>query len=225
MNDLETARQKSAKLLDSAQKAFNQGDVVEALRVLDGSRYLDGLVRRLSKEWRGSLPTFEIEDCIAEAVDSVCAAASGGTEIRSLGAWLWKCSMNKANDKWRVDYSRRRDIETATADCRTEPSETDEERRAREGLEDARRDAGIRVARKLLPEFGEGQLRDVMELVIAAVEDELPDLPAAFIAESLGIQENAARALLSRGLRRLRKLTNEMDAEFPEDLPETDTDY
>ena len=82
---------------------------------------------------------------------------------------------------------------------------------------------GIRIARELLPKVGEGQVRDVMELLIDAVEDGLPDLPPSDIAKALGIKENAARALLSRGTKRLRRLAEERGVEIPTDLDETDT--
>ena len=61
-----------------------------------------------------------------------------------------------------------------------------------------------------------------MELVIDAAEDRLPDLPSSDIAEALGISKKAARALVSRGMTRLRRLAEQEGVATPVDLPETD---
>ena len=50
-----------------SQQAVNRGDPVEMLDALTASRYLDGLTRRLQKQWGGSLPSPEVDDCIAQA--------------------------------------------------------------------------------------------------------------------------------------------------------------
>ena len=170
MTDRETEKGTSTELLARAQRAINQGDVVEMLCALEESHYLDGLSRRLSMKWSHTLPAFEIDDCIAEAVDSVCDAVFKGREIQNLRAWLWKCSSNLAYDKWRFDYSKREDY-TATEVYDDDPLEPDEKREIRQKLKENNRNAAIRVARELLPQIGTGRLHDVMELVIDAAED------------------------------------------------------
>ena len=50
-------------------------------------------------------------------------------------------------------------------------------------------------------------------------------LSASSIAEALGISNNAARTLLSRGLKRLSRLAEQEGVETLTDLPETDTDH
>ena len=65
---------------------------------------------------------------------------------------------------------------------------------------------------------------DVMELVIDAAAQGLPDLPSAEIAEALGISEGSARKLVSRGLQRMRREAERAGVEMPEDLPETRMD-
>ncbi len=105
-----------------------------------------------------------------------------------------------------------------------EPEEPDREREKRQELEESRRREGIRIARELLPQIGEGQLRDVMELVIGAAEDRLPDLPSSDIADALGISKNVARALVSRGMTRLRRLAEQRGVAPPADLPGVDMD-
>ena len=212
----------AAKLLQTAQQALNRGDVIEMLRALEESRYLDGLTRRLQQKWARTLPSFEVDDCIAQATDLACAAASRGRKIRSLGAWLWKAADKIANDKWSLDYDRREELDDATVPGVLDPEEADREREERQALEESRHTEAIRIARELLPRIGEGQVRDVMELVIDAAEDRLPDLPSSDIAEALGISKNAARALVSRGMTRLRRLAEQEGVATPVDLPETD---
>lgn len=92
-------------------------------------------------------------------------------------------------------------------------------------MEDTRRKETIRVAQELLPKIGEGRIRDVMELIIDAAINEIPDLPASSIAESLGISSDAARSLTSRGLTRFRRLAEQEGANLPKNLPETETEY
>ena len=214
----------AAKLLEKAQQAVNRGDVIEMLEALTASRYLDGLTRRLQRKWGGSLPWTEVDDCIAQSVDAACLAVTGGRPIRSLGAWLWKSADNIADDKWRSDHDRRAEFDDATGPGASETEETDQERESRQELEELRRKEAIRLARELLPRIGEGQILDVMELVIDAAEDRLPDLPASSIAEALGISKSAARTLVSRGIKRLRRLAEQEGVEAPTELPEMDTD-
>ena len=63
-----------------------------------------------------------------------------------------------------------------------------------------------------------------MEILIDAAENELPDLPAVDIAEQLDISKAAVRTLVSRGLKRLRRLAEEEGVAALMELPDTDTD-
>ena len=209
--------------MQRAQTAVNDGEPLKMLEALTASGYLDGLRRRLQKEW-DALPSSEVDECIAKAVDSACAAVSRGRRISSLGAWLWKAARNIAYNTWRSDYSRRQDFDTIALSARPEPSETVREDAERRALEEARRKKAIRAARKLLPRIGHGQIVAVMEVLIDAVENELPDLPPSDIAEVVDISEDAARTLLSRGLKRLHRVAEEEGVEFPMDLPDTNMD-
>lgn len=214
----------AAKLLERAEQAVNRADVVEMLQALAASRYLDGLARRLQRKWSGSLPWAEVDDCIAQAVDAACAAVSRGRPIRSLPAWLWKSADKIANDRWTFDYGRRVELDVDTSLASPDTNDTEREREERQELGEMRRREAVRIAREFLPRIGEGQVRDVMELVIDAAEEGLPDLPAPYIAEALGISNNAARTLVSRGMKRLRRLAEQEGVEAPTGLPEMDTD-
>ena len=215
----------AARLLGQAQEAVNRGDPVNMLDALAASHYLDGLTRRLQKQWGNSLPAQEVDDCIAQAVDAACAAVFKGRQVRNLGAWLWKAATNIADDKWRSDYSHRLDLDTAALPGRLELGGTFREDAERRDLGEMRRIEAIRIARGLLPRIGQGQVVDVMEVLIDAAEDRLPDLPASYIAEQVGISESAARTLVSRGLTRLRRLAEEEGVGMPMDLPDTDTGH
>ena len=222
MRKQQTQMNEAAKLLERAQQAVNRRDVGTMLHALTASRYLDGLTRRLQKKWGRSLPWTEVDDCIARSVDAACMAVSRGRPIRSLGAWLWKSADKIANDRWRFDYSRRAEFDDDTVSAVTYTNESDGESDKRQQLDEMRRSEAIRIARELLPRIGDGQVRDVITLVIDAAEDRLPDLPASSIADALGISNNAARALVSRGMKRLRRVAEQEGVEAPTDLLQTD---
>jgi DNA-directed RNA polymerase specialized sigma24 family protein len=76
------------------------------IEALTASGFLYGLVRRLQRQW-STLPSSEIDECVAVAVDSAFAAVSGGRPVRNLGGWLWKVAANAAQDRWDADYSER----------------------------------------------------------------------------------------------------------------------
>lgn len=190
------------------------------LEALAASGFLDGLVRRLQRQW-SALPPNELDECIAQAVDAAFAAVSSGTTVRDLGAWLWKTAQNKAQDRWQSEYAVR-SPDASALDGHTAPDpEHEAERARRDQREDATRAEAIRIARELIPRIGDGQIVDVMELVIDAAAQRLPDLPAASIGESLGISEGAARKLVSRGLKRLRREAERAGVTMPTDIPET----
>ena len=222
MNEQYAGIDDAARLLERAQEAANRGDPFKMLEALAASRYLDGLRRRLQKQW-GALPWSEVDECIAQAVDAACAAVFEGRRIGILGAWLWKAARNIADDKWQSDYSRRHSADPASLG-RMEPSETFSEAEERRALGETRRREAIRIARELLPRIGQGQVVPVMEVLIDAAENGLPDLPASSIAEQVGISESAARTLVSRGLKRLRRLAGQEGVGAPINLPDTDTD-
>ena len=216
----ETGFDDASELMEKAQEAINQGDVSQMLDALTASGFLDGLKRRLQKQWGKSIPASEVDECVAKAVDAACEFGSKGRSIRNLGAWLWKAAANTAQRTWRLDYSHRVDFDRATehlagADGEDMVQEREERRREAE----ARRKEAIRIARGLLPKIGSGQVVDVMELLIAAAEDGLPDLPASSVSEALGISEDASRALISRGLRRFRRVAEREGVEVPDEPP------
>ena len=218
MPEQPTTADQAAALLQKAQAALNRGDVVDMLTALAASRFLDGLTRRLQADWSGSLPPADIDECIAQAVDAAWGAARKGQKVANIGAWLWKVARNLANDKWRDDFVLRGDLDDAA--LAVDPDLGEPESDVRGQIKDAQRREAIRIARELLPRVGEGLVVDVMEVVIDAIEAELPDLPAASIGEALGISAHTARTLVSRGFTRLRRLAEQEGYEMPTDPAE-----
>jgi DNA-directed RNA polymerase specialized sigma24 family protein len=210
-------------LLQMATAAAARGEPIEMIEALMASGVLSGLMRRLQRQW-SRLPSAEIDDCVAVAVDSAFAAVSGGKTVRNLGAWLWKVAANTAQERWQAEYSGRTRGETEIGELAAEYSEDDGRRAEREALDDLRRAEAIRLARELLPRIGGGQVVAVTELVIDAAAQGLPDLPASEIADALGISEGSARKLVSRGLQRLRREAERAGVEMPDELPETRAD-
>lgn len=207
----------SAKLLQLAQESVNQGDVISMLEYLTECHFVDGLTRRLQSNWGTKLPPTEIEECVAQAVDSAVTAASSGRKIHNLGAWLWKSANNIAYDIWRTEYARRVSLNDGSEADFSGSIEARSTIQEQQELEESRLREAIRRARVLLPKFGRGQLRKLMSFFIDAVEERVPDLPSQSLADSLGIKENAARSLLSRGLRRLRRMSEEDNKSNVED--------
>ena len=189
--------------------------MVEALAA---SGFLDGLVRRLESKW-GKLPRMDIEESVAKAVDSAYDAVTQGRSIRSLGAWLWKAADNQANHRWKDDHSFRTADDVDINEIPDDAAQTDGGRLYREELADYRRAEAIRLACRLLPRIGQGQVVDVMQLVVDAVEQGVPDLSPADIGDALGISTDAARTLLRRGFDRLRREARREGITFPDDLP------
>lgn len=214
------APEAAAELMAKAQEAVSHSDPVGMLEALYASHYLDGLFRRLQAQWP-RLPRADVEDCIAEAVNAAFETVSTGRQVSQLGAWLWKSAHNLANDRWRKEQEGRRAVEDLPEEVCDAPL-GDDDRRHQDALADHRRVEAIRLARRLLPRIGHGQVVDVMEIVIQTVEAGVPDLPAETVAETLGITTAAARALMSRGLDRLRRVARAEGIEFPDELPGDD---
>ena len=208
----------AADLLEAARRAAADGRPDEMITALAASHFLDGLKGRLSREWQGRLPESETDECIAVAVDSAFEAVGGGKSITNLGAWLWKAANNKAYDRWHSEYALRTDAEIE--DLRVADDLEDGSVKADDELIEYRRKEAIRLARHLLPRIGQGQLVDVMSIVIDAVEQGVQDLPPTAIANSLGISADSVRALLSRGFERLSREARHAGIQLPSEMPE-----
>ncbi|MBU1211046.1 MAG: hypothetical protein KJ587_07220 [Alphaproteobacteria bacterium] len=209
-------------LLQKAGEAAAKRDPAGMLEALFESRFTDGLSRRLQKQWGNRIPRTELDDCVALAIDAAYDAATRGKGARDLGAWLWKVANNTASDRWTNEYRNRDAYFGGFPEVPAHPHEDATERKASDELAEYRRREALRLAREMLPRIGTGQVVNVMEIVIDAAEQGVPDLPASTVAEALGITEAAARTLVSRGLSRLRREAERAGVQFPEEISETD---
>jgi DNA-directed RNA polymerase specialized sigma24 family protein len=191
------------------------------LEALTASGFLGGLVRQMGDQY-DALPRDEIETCIGEAVNGFFAAASSGRRVANPGGWLWKATWNKARDLWLEHYSGR--AELAEADDPSSEHKNPRERAAADARADRLRDEALRQARALVPLIGTGQVVDVLRLLLDAVAEGLPDLPAKDIADTLGIGEDTARALVSRALKRLERAARQAGIALPDDLARDEPD-
>ena len=187
------------------------------IKALFVSGFIDGLVRRLVSRWK-KLPSHEIEVCVAEAVLNAFIKVSGNGRISNLGGWLWKSAFNNAYMCWQKHYkgraSKNIDVENyqdADSFYTVEDEYTDERR------EEIRREA-VRLARSLILRIGGGQIEDVMEMVIDAVDKGISDLSPQEIGDALGISPDSVRQLLSRGFNRLRREAQKDGIELPDVL-------
>ena len=204
------------ELFEIAKKAAAAKKPDEMIQALAASLFLDGLVLRLSNRWK-RLPRSEIEECVARAVDNAYAYLAEKRHIANLGGWLYKVADNLAHDMWDKDYKHRtEDSEAVLSHIPSEDRLPDAERLRQDDIAESSKAEVIRLARELLPEIGHGQIVQVMELLIDAVEQDIPDLPPKDIADTLGITPAAARALLSRGFDRLARRARKRGIEIPE---------
>ena len=204
------------ELFEIAKKAAAAKKPDEMIEALAASLFLDGLVLRLLNRWK-RLPRSEIEECVARAVDNAYAYLAEKRRIANLGGWLYKVAYNLAHDMYYKDYKHRtEDSEAVLSHIHSEDRLPDAERLRQDNIAESKKAEAIRLARELLPEIGHGQIVQVMQLVIDAVEQDIPDLPPKDIADTLGITPAAARALLSRGFDRLARRARERGIEIPE---------
>lgn len=185
--------------LKRAQECARQGDARGMIEYLHASGYLTGMKRRLGRNWQ-RLPPADLDDCIAEVVAETYERVAAGKRVSQLGGYLATAAHHRAQERW----GRVKDHDSELDAVAQPQSEDGDRRQIREQREDDLRREAIRLARELLPVIGTGQLRDVMDLLIDAVEAGEPELPADSVGEILGITAAAARALMSRGLSRLR---------------------
>ena len=217
-----TGPKQPKELLEAAHSAAARREPGQMIEALAASGFLDGLVRRIAKKWE-HLPRSEVEECVARAVDSAYDAIAQGRQVRNLGSWLWKAADNTASDCWYEEYALR-STDDAMQTVASIPPISPPERRRSDIVADKKRGEAIRLARGLLPRIGQGQVVNVMGLIIDAVEREIQDLSPAEIGDALGITGDAARTLVRRGFERLEREARRDGIELPKDLFDSNGD-
>lgn len=181
---------------------------------------VDGLRRRLATHVRRTFPFASREsvfadDIVSEAFDSAVRVLSSGGTIRRVDAWFYKTARLIASKRIQEAETLQERGEDVAFALRPAPSDASVV---------AERDAhrtelvaqALAHATGLLPKIGTGQVRDVMELFLDAVRQDVPDFPPAAIADTLGISEAQARTLLHRGLGRLRREAERQGLTLPD---------
>lgn len=193
--------------LQAAEQAARSGDAATMLVNLFSTPVVDGLTRQLVARWP-RCPRSIIDTAVATAIDTLYTSVQNGTPIRSVVAFLLKVANCRIEDFRRstgASEQIRAPEEMSNVVLGVDADDVHRDRIRREALA---------VARRFLPQLGQGKVIDAMRLVFDAAEAERVDLPADEVAQALGITPNAARALISRGFQRLERLAR--DAGYPQ---------
>lgn len=201
----------------AVQNAALNGDPIALLEALSQERVLDGLVRRMQERYR-NIDGDDIAEIISFAIDELFYKVRAGKLISNPMGYLWKTADFKAQEHYRQLKKRQalEEIEEKTKDPNIgrdnlEPQYEDLD------LREKKRKEAIKIARLLIPRIKSANIRDVLGIVIDAVEKGVDDLDNQEIADALGISLRAVRDHLSRGYKRLSELAiaeNIMDEPF-----------
>ena len=183
---------------------------LKALWDLWADRSIDGLKHRLVAYVRRKFPFASYhadefaEDVVSAAFDSAVSSVSGGSRIPNFRAWFYKTVRLIASKRIK-NASFEREHEEDILQALHSDSAKSWSLEEREKQEEELLRLALDHARRLLPEVGTGQVRDVMDLFLEAIQNDVVDYQPAAVADTLGITEPQARTLLHRGLGRLRR--------------------
>ena len=194
----------------------------------DGS--VDGLRKKLIAYVRRKFPYASrgnefAEDVVGEAFDSAVRVLSKGRTIHYFAAWFYKTVRliaAKRIEHASILHEHGREVAAALhPGLRKDVILEEHEQRDAAFLEKA-----LEHATDLAPRIGTGQVREVMNLFLEAIRNDVVDFPPARIAEILGISEPQARTLLHRGLNRLRREAEREGINLPSEFdPEAHEPY
>jgi len=186
------------------------------LAALYKSHVLDGICRRLAKDW-SEIAFEDVELLVAAAVDVLYEKVRRGEQIRRIAPFLVKVASRKAYD---FDESRRvidaldpADVEAAAGKEACRHFEREEQQAKPKtpdpddelDYEDKRRIA-LRIARGLLPRLGQQRIQDVMGYILDAIEAGHDDISNEEIEDALGLSPDTVRTSKSRGFTRLARI-------------------
>ena len=165
-----------ADALRVAAEAAKQGDAWTAIEALWRSPVLDGVVRRVRQRWPW-LPEDDIDRATAEAFEALHTAILAGETVRDPVHWLSRVARIRA-----AQIMREREREIPHDPWQISQGEHDEKPEVIMAA-DERRARAVTHARRLLPRLGQANVQAVMEIVIDAVEKQVPSLSIAEIAQ------------------------------------------
>lgn len=191
----------AAELLRRAAEAASAKDPVGMMAALHASRFLDGLVRRLQQRFR-QLPEVDLEECVAEAADSLYKDVSEGVVIRQITSYLYKVAERRS-----LNLITRRPAVRSVRD--NDGGQARDDDHAQDVERAAYREEALGIARRLLPQIGRENVQKVMRVILDALNDGLHDITNAEIAEATGLSQDTVRTCRHRGFVRLQRLAAE----------------
>jgi RNA polymerase sigma factor (sigma-70 family) len=186
-----------------AVAAAKDGDVINFLKALHESRFMDGAKRTLQFGWR--LDEETSHEILAKSTDKFFVALKDGKKIYSPASYLFKIIKNEAANFLKKaskfeEYDDNKGYKLAQAGNEPEypmdEDEPDQEERRKKGLE---------IARSLLPKIGSNNVQEVMKYIIDAIEAGAEDITSREIAEALGLSEVSVRKWRERGFERIKR--------------------
>jgi hypothetical protein len=209
-----TAEEQEA-LLREANRAASAGDPVAMVHALYNSYALDGIARYIRLKWE-SIPLDETRFIIASALDVLFAAVQRGEKVRNIIAYLYKVSDNKAHqyhDAKKREQNLADHLEYTLPKSQPPYELCDPESQLGEVQLDweEKRARAIGIARELIPQPGQENVRNVMTLIIDAVAAGREDISNQEISDILGLPLPTVRTLRHRGFKRLTRIAQDMN--------------
>lgn len=191
-----------AELLRRAKVAAADRDPEGMFAMLERSGFLSGVTRQLRAKWP-RFATHDVDAVVAEAINTFYVAVTErGTAVSDVGAYIWKVADRGAVDRYRV----LRLMKPAAEDIADLP----DNRSAEEAAEEVRLRHAVRTARRLLPQVGQHNVQAVMSFLLECIEQGRAHVTADEVGDAVGLGPATARALMSRGFQRLKRLAREL---------------
>lgn len=194
-----------AELRAAVHAKISQGRFWAGAELLLASPLLDAIPRKLVSQFR-DLDFAAAEDVFADALDVLIVHWQKGGRPDRPDAYLWRTCWNKAQD----EVERRGRFDEFDDDGHGGPDE-DEPAGGPNPSRDVLRREALRVAREALPRIAQERPREVMALILDAVEAHV-ELSNAELGERIGVTTANARKLRERGFKRLEGALASMGA-------------
>ncbi|HET7459909.1 MAG TPA: hypothetical protein VFJ82_01625 [Longimicrobium sp.] len=209
-----------------AQRAASAGDPIGMLRALGRSRFLEKLEIQIEHQfWR--LDREDARWVVGSAVDSVFDRLARGEKKRNILPYLLKAAQNKAKDLSRERARRVSFDEKLDGVVELPEPLTDAEREEAEAAADAKRRAMYAVVKRLIPRIPQNRPRQIISIIVEAMEKGVQDLTNEEVGEMLGLKKGTVAVAKFRGLEYLIELAKEeklvtfeftvRDLELPDD--------
>jgi hypothetical protein len=204
----ETPRDQLEAARKRAQAAAGSSNTVALFEELCSPGLLDGIWRWVRSRW-SRLSDDEVDVVVSKAVDELLAAVHRGQQVDDVLAYIGQTAITVGGHH------------NAATEAPVRTFVDDDEIERREELAANRLRHGARIARRLLPRLGRGQIVPVMRYVIECIENDVPCTGPGEISQELGIPTATVRTLLWRGFDRLRTAASEEGLEDEIELIES----